>query len=431
MCLLAQGAMAQINPAANPDLDTPAPSNLSIIQSLEPGDVDAGEMAVEQQLDPLAPIPGTAGSAVDVEQEDTTLAGSKKTDWRLRPFGTFGVTFDDNIFISNTNRQSDVIFSINAGLTFELGDFRNLQESYLIASYAGTGYFYTNNPAQNAYDQEATLLAQYRVDKLALQLESSYQYLTGPEREVGNFVNRNIIENAVRGIYDFSDKTRGDIEFTQRTSLYQDFLSQYLYQLKIGGDYKTTERIRLGLEGIAGILNVQDGPLQYFQQIRGRARYEVTGKIALNLSGGVELREYEGDSQPVRLFPVFSVSGEYRPFSGTFINLEGYSNSYGSTNFIGQNYVATGFSLSVQQRFFSRFYAGALFGYENDTYYAVAANESVSRSDNYVVIRGSLEYKFLDWLSSGVFYEFKNNASTISQYSFYDNRVGYQLSVNF
>lgn len=370
---------------------------------------------------------GTAAPAVE---EGKGVAEATDKLWRIRPRLTTSMVYDDNIFISNTNRVADVIWAVTAGAAFELGDFRNLRENFLIAEWYGTGFFYTNNPAQNAFNQSAALLGQYRWEKLTGQLSSRYQYLTGPDRQVGSFATRHIFNNALRFNYDYSDKTTFDAEFAQDTQLFQSYLNQYDYRVKGGMDYLILPKVKVGMEGVAGILNVEESPLQFYQQARIRAKYDLSGKVDAKLSAGVEFRQFEG-GEDMKIEPVFSLGLAYFPFDGTRISINGYRNVIGSNSLVGQNYVATGFEISIQQRFLQKFYTGVSFGYENDTYFATATDTVSDRVDNYIFLRPSISYALNDWVTAGAFYEYRNNASNQSVSSFYNNRFGVELGLQF
>ncbi len=406
-----------------------------------PGE-NLGSEAAAAAVSPLQPTPEAVpdsetgvgvnidGSAPPVEIDGKAAAEAQRRLWRIRPKAGASMVYDDNIFITNTNRVADVIWSVTAGFAFEMGDYRDLKENFLIAEWYGTGYFYTDNPQQNAFNQAAALLGQYRWNKLTGKIESRYQYLTGPDREVGAFTDRQLFVNAIRFDYDYSDKTTFDAEFLQNTQIFQSYLNQYDYRLKAGGDYRILPKVKLGAEGVAGILDVANGPLQYYQQLRARLRYEATGKLTFKVSGGIEFREFQGWNE-IKIQPVFSLGLEYRPFDGTLVSLTGYRDVIGSNSLQGQNYTATGVQLSLQQRFLQKFYAGIAVGYENDTYFATESNVTADRVDNYIFIRPSLSYNLLDWAKTGIFYEYRNNDSTVSSSTFYDNRVGVELNLAF
>ncbi len=364
-----------------------------------------------------------------VNSNEKSIAGSDKQDWKISPIAAVGVVFDDNIYLSNTNRVSDIIWSVGGGLAFEIGDYRNLEENYLIAQWVGTGYFYSQNPGQNAFNQDASLLGQYRWNQLKGQLESSYQNITGPERQVGAFTTRQVISNTLRFTYDYTDKTSFEAEAGQTTQIFETYLNQYDYYGKLAADYKIFPKIKLGLEGVFGILAVEDSNLQYYQQVRLRGSYAVTGKIDLRMSVGVETREYAGGDD-MRITPVFSLGGEYRPFDGTSITLLGFRNVSGSSSVNDQDFIATGVTLGIKQRI-QKYTVGISAGYENDTYYGTTSDSETNRVDNFIFVRPTISYDFIEWLKVEVFYEYRNNDSTYVNNAFYDNRVGIELDAKF
>ena len=65
--------------------------------------------------------------------------------WRITPLFTAEVMYDDNIFLTNTDRVSDVIWTPSIGLIYELGDFREKKENYLSFQWVGMPVIYTKN----------------------------------------------------------------------------------------------------------------------------------------------------------------------------------------------------------------------------------------------------------------------------------------------
>lgn len=442
---IAQVGEGTINPINPQSGQQPAP-----IVPLSPGlqplstrSQNAGEEALDEAVDPIDPSddPNEADALSLVGQtglrgEEPLLGSSdgkqieeeEDSLWRIRPLFSAGVVYDDNIFISETDRVGDVIFTFAAGLTFELGDYRNLRENYLLAEYVATGFVYVNNPQQDAVNQSASLIGQYRFNKLAVQLESRYQYLTGAEREVGSFATRNLFRNAIRGIYELSPKTELDLELFQQASIYEQYLNSHNYGIKFGGNYNITPKVALGGETIFGISLADESPNQYYAQLRGRAAYNATGKLAFKTSAGIEIRALE---EGVRISPVFSLRGEYRPFENTLIALTGYGNVQSSASISDASYLATGVELSLRQLVFQKITTGFAVGYENDNYFSNTTGSEEGRVDNYFYLRPSVSYNFYKWFSAGVFYEFRQNESTAAGDSFYNNRVGFELSAQF
>lgn len=402
---------------SSPTMRPLVPSDLS--------ELDAGMQTI---------TPGTADfesePAVEAASADETgTAQEKIKQWRIIPMGGFVALADDNIFISDTNRVSDVILMPSIGLAFELGDFRNLREDYLIAKYVGTGLIYLQNPKENAYNQLALLDGQLRVANLAIQLTSQYQYLSTPDRDVGGLVKRSIFDTALGFVYSYSDKTSMDLEFRQKSNIYVDDLDSFDYAVKGGAEYLITEKLALGGELVAGALDAEGSPLQYYQQLRFRAQYSATGKLTFKFSGGVETRELD-DLSSVRVNPVFSLGGEYQPFENTLVAFTAYRRVQASALDQGSDFTATGFEISVEQTLFQKIEAAVAVGYENDAYFSTDGGND-GRVDNYIFARPSLSVTFLTNYQASIFYEYRNNASNQSSSSFYNNRFGIAVEAQF
>ena len=389
-------------------------------------------------LDPSGPTPAQSpleqGEGISSDQtavpEEGGAPASKPRDgkgiqerkkWGLQLRSRVGIAYDDNIFISNTNRVADTILTVTGGISLIYGDWRSRSENFLVADYEASGIFYFENPDQDSLNQVASLMGQYRIQRLTMQLRSQYMYLTGAERDVGGLVTRNLINNSLRFAYDVSDKTALTAEGFANLTLYQTLFNSYEFGAKAGAEYQILQKIRVGPEAVIGFLNVAESPFQVYEQIRARATYNATGKITFEGSAGVEFRQFDSEN---RTYFVFSLTANYRPFDGTVIALRGYRNIYGSASLEGQDFIATGIESSLTQRFFHRFYLTVATGYENDDYIAVAEDAQAGRVDNFVFIRPALAFSFTKWGSISVFYEFRKNFSNESEFAFYDNRVG-------
>ena len=297
-----------------------------------PAETDAGFTAVNALAQPGGPTSDpNLNNMPSLDQDGvailTTGEEAARNWWRIVPIFNAGVMFDDNIFISNTDRKSDVIFSVGGGLSIEFGDYRTLEENYLLLEYIGTGYFFSKYTAQNSFGQNASLLGQYRFDQLTVQAESQYQYINGAQRQVGGFTTRNILNNDLRFIYYLSEKTTFDLELGQDSNIYESpSNSSYLFYAIAGMDYLVMPKVRLGLEGVAGYVSAENNPSKTYQIINARAKYDLTGKVVLKATGGVQFTQYQSGGEPMRVSPVWSLGGEYLPFPNTAISLVTYRN---------------------------------------------------------------------------------------------------------
>ena len=437
-------AQSDVNPAPSP-AETPAPSPTAVDES-QPASVttptsDAQREAAGQPLPPRAPGAETEASMMQPDTEavsEEAIAmvpeepGRKR--WRIVPLFSAGVIYDDNIFITNTDRVADVIFTVSAGLAFQLGDFREQMENYVEVYWLGIPEWYADNPAQNAFNQSAALTGQYRWNRLTARFEGRFITDRGANREVNTITTTTSFSNSLRFKYDYSEKTSFDLGFTQSANLVQEFDDTHQYELKAGMENQLFPKTRVGLEGVAGVTEQTSEPLQYYQQGRVRLTYVATEKLAFKFSGGVEVREIAG-TDIVRITPVFSFGLAYQPFDGTNLNLTFYRNVVSAITLTGQDYTATGFEIAASQRFFQNYIATISLGYENDVYFSTVGESSTAtvtdRVDNYVYVRPRLSYPFNEWLSASLFYEFRQTVSNQTTSSFYNNRFGMEVAVKF
>ncbi len=428
----AQNTTSLSNPLLNPiTLNGDANQNVSLEnQPLNPA---TGAYQPIQPLGPsqVTPEQAPANELLPSEKKNVIEEAAQKL-WRLIfTFGA-GVFYDDNIFISHTNRKSDTIFTLDGGFLFELGDYREQVDNYLIAKYLVTGYLFTTNTGQDSVDQDAVIQGQYRFSNFTFQDQIVFDYLNGSDRTVGTFVTRYLLDSRFRLLYDVSDKTQLFGEFEQITSIYQKELSSYEYVGRLGVDYSITPKIKLGLEGVVGDRVQQDGPSSLYGQAQLRAAYRYTEKLTFRAAAGFEVTSYS-NSDLIRVTPVFDLGCDYRPFNDTTLGLTAFRRIFASPLYADQFFTATGVELDVKQKLLQRFTAAAAVGYEHDTYHSAGGTGAINigRTDDYVYVRPSITYDFRSWLTATVYYQYGRNSSTIGQSSFYDNRVGGQISIIF
>ena len=410
-----QQAVEPRTPTIREDLET----TYDAVRPLRPGletdtMVQPGTERIEQQALEEGPV------------ADVDLTGRKR--WRLTPLFSAGVEYNDNIFLSNTDRVADVIFTISPGFIFELGDFREKKENYLSLLWIGQPVFYAENSSNNAFNQFVGLVFQYRFTKLWMIFRSDYSHVKGPNRDVNTITTTDRFWSSLAFNYDYSDKTQLNLTFAQNISLTQDFENTSQYEVRTSVDHQVLPKTRLGVQGVAGVLASSDTPLQYHQQLRLQGSYVPTQKLSFLFSGGVQFLEF---SDTVKIDPVFSLGLFYQPFPGTSFSLSGFRNVVGSSSEAGQDYFATGFEVGVSQQFFQRVVTSVAFGYENDSYFGTTPETPTNREDNYVFVRPRITYAFVDWFSLSVFYEFRQTTSNQQSSSFYNNRAGLEVLTKF
>src|SRR6266487_6113081 len=78
--------------------------------------------------------------------------------------------WDDNIFISNTNRVSDYYFAIEPAITIGFGDIEGRGRAYLRLDYMPSAILFVNHSDEDAFNQLIHLEGGYQFGRLRLTL---------------------------------------------------------------------------------------------------------------------------------------------------------------------------------------------------------------------------------------------------------------------
>jgi len=95
------------------------------------------------------------------------------------------------------------------------------------------------------------------------------------------------------------------------------------------------------------------------------------------------------------------------------------------------NYITLGFYAGVQQRVFGRWSVGLSGGYDHIDYLELQTGTSNNRSDDYFSLQASLNYEMNRHLKAMLFYNRRQDNSTIQTYTYANNMVGLQATWKF
>jgi len=352
--------------------------------------------------------------------------------------------WDDNIFISHTNKVSDYYFAIEPVVTIGLGDMEGRSRSYLRLDYMPSAILFVDHSDQDAFNQYLHLEGGYSSGKLTLSLSediailesanlNSFYDTTGlwANTDASGPTRVNIFYTRARATYQLTGKMSLSAEFDSPSYAYPNHISDYTIAGGLYLNYELRPKLTVGIGGTFGYTWV-DAPStdQTFEQINLRLSYEVTAKLNLYASGGVEFRQFDGNRDTYDS-PVFEVGVAYRPFSGTNISLTAGRRIYPSGYVTNQDFGATYVAARFQQRLFHRFYLGLGAGYEHSNYFATDRDVNATRDDDYWFIEPSVDVLITRWLSAGVYYLHREDISNDDFFSWNDNQVGVRATVRF
>ena len=393
-----------------------------------------------------APVPagpyGQVGKNVFPGGETISSSEPRRFHYELRL--TVRGVWDDNIFISHTDRVSDYYFAIEPQITIGVGDIEGRNRSYLRLDYMPSAILFVDHSDEDAFNQLIHLEGGYDFGRLRLSLMEDIALLESANLNslidtTGLWANTdasaptrvNIFDTRLRAQYDLSGKVYLQGEVDSSILFYPNHISSYTLSGGLYIYYNWLPKVSVGIGGTAGYDWVDEPTTdQTFEQVNLRLNYDVTAKFNLYASGGVEFRQFEGN-RDTYITPVFEVGLIHHPFYGTTFTLAAGRRIYNSGFLDNQDFATTYVVGRFQQRLFSRVYFGFGGGYENSDYFATSRNVNSPRDDDYWFIEPSVDVLITRWLSTGVYYLHRQDVSSVDFFSFYDNQVGVRATLRF
>ncbi len=422
------------SPAATPDSDDPpAPDEAAAAVGEEDRLI---EQAAQALPPPDLPQPGLEGIATE-EQSAVPRRIRYRVGLAVR------TVYDDNINLTQIDREGDFYTSIEP--TIEIG-YGQADGNFVQLVYQPNAFIFFDHSENNAVQHIIALTGQYRFPLLSLSLSQDVQLLDGTgldtatgtgtdftrtNLDVSNRTKVDIYTTRINSNYSLTGKTFLTASLYYSLSDYESLLSSSVISGNFYLNYNYSPKLAVGL-GASGGYNFVESPSQdeTFEQINARASYELTGKVSASLSAGVEFRQVEGGGQD-NGSPVFDGSLFYQPFDGTSLSLSFSRRTQNSAVLAGQDFHSTQVTLSARQRFLQRIYLGLSVGYENSGYFSTSTGISSTRTDDYYFIQASLDFNLTSFWSAGVFYLYREDDSSLSLFSFYDNQFGLRSSLAF
>ncbi len=420
------------NPASTMGQETDANTGLPFLHA----STDLGRLATPMVQPDLTGLPNTSEMEAQVNGGTPTSQEAGGRLWRIVPRLSLGTYYDSNIYITHNNPISSMVTQAGAGFSYELGGFHGRTGNGLVFSYDGSGVFFSSASAQNAYNQTAQFIGQYHWSRLMAKLSSSYYYLSGPNRDTGNFINSTLIRNELELIYSYSSKTDLKLGIAQLGNIFPGQNSSEEYYLRLGADHQVTQKMRLGLEGSEGYNTLQNSPNQTFQRYQGTVLYNATGKLDLKGEVGFQSTQFGTSGQSPFGSPIWKFGGEYVPFGDktaknyTEADFNIYRSIFNSASLTSQDFVATGVALNLL-RGYHMWLPSMNVGFEDDAYFATSPGVSATRKDNFFFVRPNLGYEFTKSLKGNIYLSYRENLSNIDNYGWSGYQAGINLSLSF
>ena len=395
--------------------------------------------AVDPESVPEPDLPQPAFEGIEGQAESAT---PRKLRYHVSL--TVRSVYDDNINLSQTNRQDDLYTSIEPSIDLGWGQ---VDENFIALTYAPNAFLFANHSENNALQHIVSLTGQYRFPLLTLSLSQDVQILDGTGLNTdtgtgGSFTRTNLDVAGRTKLNVYTTRLNANYSLTGKTFLtagvgytvsdYETLISSSVLSGNVYLNYTYSPKLSIGLGAVGGYNTVGSASQnQTFEQFNARASYELTGKVSASLTAGIEFRQVENSGVQDNGSPVFDGSLFYQPFDGTSVSLSFSRRTQNSATLFGQDFHSTSFTLSARQRFLQRIFFGLTLGYENSEYFSTISGLSSTRSDDYYFLQASLDFNITSFWTAGLFYFYREDESTLSTFSFYDNQYGLRTSLTF
>ncbi len=372
------------------------------------------------------------------------------------PRASAGVLYDDNVNIQQGPlQQSDLMWSVSPGAMVMAGtpgvdlppaiSFESLRmlprQPYIgldsepakmfLLDYAPTVKYFDRYHQYNSVDESARMTGIYSFSRLTLGLDQDYVKALDTIADVGTRTTSQYITTRLTSKYDLSDRTCVEVNGQYLNASYQDplFFGSRQWENQDWLDRQIGGKVNAGLGLTLGYWDVDRNPSQTYEQVQARGIYHFAEKLDFTASAGGEWRQYSSGA-PATLDPIFSLAGTYRPMDSTTITLEGHRLMESSALYGDFNYILTGFSAGVRQRFLDKWFVSLNASYDIAEYSAALGGISFSRTDDIYSVRLGLDYQFTEHWTSGVYYNRTSDTSN-SAFNYTDNQIGLQASWRF
>ncbi len=435
----ATGVSAAPDAAATPD-SQPVPESQVEVEAPIP--TPAPEEAAPQQIVtpiqeslhyPVSQWPVMTGQSPLFGTEaiaDFSEAEMMRSKWSLRPHVALATVYDDNIFITKSDKKSDLVTDASVGLTLRVGHPE--APVYLIADYTFGTEIFADHGSQNSIENSGYVNLLVNFKKLTLGFQLSVQSGSVTSIDVGDRVQQTNFTGGLNASYILGEELSITASLTEAFAYFDSgFIGNESTQLESFLNYQVRPKITLGLGGGFSYITVEGAAAQTSEDVSARVLYSITEKLAFSGQFGEEFRQF-GDGAGDESQPIFGIGVSWAVRAGTDIELSAQRGIFASASLQSQDYIATGVSLGVTQRINDLLGADFAIGYQNQSYEAAARDVLANRDDDYYYFRPGLQIHVAKRVDLTLYYEYSENLSSgLGAAGFSRNRLGAQLGLLF
>ena len=378
-------------------------------------------------LGPVAALPGTATA------EFLTWG-----QMHVRTHVSYQLLYATGVQSSPGQASDTITHTLNPGVAIGIG-------SRWMLDYEPSFQFFSDSHFHDTVNQSVSLAGGTSYGNWTFGLSQSYNRSDDPSVETGGQTALQSYNAGLSAGYHFNDKW--SLETSGGASLV--FVGQNAVQTRSNGlgglpptnslplsdsqsyfgsewaNYQLDTRLGLAL-GISGGYSHQDGGLETAnEQYLGRVIFAPGSKLALTLDGGLEDQQFLNSNQSDLWTPIFASSISYHLFEPTTFILSA-SRSVEVSLFQGQVTRQTTLGLGLQQQLIEHLVLSLNYSHSIADYISAVPNGQRSDTGNSYYV--GLSLGLLKHGSIGTFYEYSQNSSSTSGFSYSSHQAGLSLT---
>jgi len=339
-------------------------------------------------------------------QEDA-LADSDR--FELFKFGVrTGFTFDDNIFLTKSNEESDVIFTTD--LILSLKNKATAENSWVL-TYIPSFKFYADNSSLDGVDHNVNAGFTKTWAKSVVELGADFASITGSNRYAAGQIDKNVLGADILVSHIFTGKTRADLTFDFRGEDFENntrFVDRNRYTTRLSGFYQWSGKVNIGPYVGYEYISVDNSPDHKAVSLGASFEYQALAKTSFSGFLGGESRTFTGNTMDDATSMVYNIGGRHQ-FSGkTSFNASFYRRVNPSYTNNTSSFTATGAYLGSNYRATERINLRGRLNYAHDSYFG--QNASGLDSDYFSISLGG-DYAMMSGLKLGADVTFRTKDS--------------------
>lgn len=338
--------------------------------------------------------------------------------------------YDDNIYLSSRNPESDTVIRAAPTVGYAFGDPKDGDGAFIKAAYRPAGVVYVDHGSDSRVDHQAIGNIGWQGKVTRIEYTGGIQKLGDATPDTGRLTERIESANEMRIGWSPIEKVTLEAAGGNARNDYVDpiFFDSSKSYAEAALRYACSPKTELALVYQIGRFEVDGAGPQNTQQLTGAIAWQPREKIRLNLEAGAEHRKFDNGSG---VNPVLSGRFDWSPRKGTEIFVNGFMREEASAYFAGQNYSARGFSAGISQRMIGEWSAELEGGFETNSYEQVSGAGTGGRKDEIWFVKPALVRRFGAESEVSLFYQSSDNSSTDPGFGYRDNMVGVEFNHKF